>query len=86
LTRGPFDADAIALCVVQGGIPSSAVGSSALTTIAGEALTFSRKFRKDFVNDSIIGEKTFGQFSDFPIDVACDNGVIHSVGQCIERL
>mmetsp|Transcript_31817 Transcript_31817/g.37095 ORF Transcript_31817/g.37095 Transcript_31817/m.37095 type:complete len:191 (+) Transcript_31817:73-645(+) len=86
LTRGPFDADAIGLCIVQGTIPSSAVGSAPLTTIAGESLTYSRKFRKDFVNDSIIGEKTFGNFADFPIDVACDNGVIHSVGQCIERL
>lgn len=86
LTRGPFDAAAIGLCIIQGGISSSAIGTSALTTINGEALTYSRKFRKDFVNDSIIGEKTFGPYSDFPTDVACDNGVIHSVGQCIERL
>jgi hypothetical protein len=86
LTRGPFDAEAIKLCVVQGGISSSAVGSTPLTTLGGETLTYSRKFRKDFVNDSIIGEKTFGQFSDFPTDVAADNGTIHTVGQCIERL
>jgi hypothetical protein len=32
------------------------------------------------VDDSILGEKTFGAFSDFPVDVACDNGVIHAVG------
>ena len=86
LTRGPFDAAAIGLCVVQGAISSSAIGSTPLTTINGDSLTYSRKLRKDFVNDSIIGEKTFGPYADFPIDVACDNGVIHSVGQCIERL
>jgi hypothetical protein len=86
LTRGPFDATAISLCIVQGGIPSSAVGTTALTTVNGESLTYSRKFRKDFVNDSIIGEKTFGVYEDFPTDVACDNGIIHTVGQAIERL
>ena len=32
------------------------------------------------MNDAILGEKTFGAFSDFPVDVACDNGLIHSIG------
>lgn len=86
LTRGPFNADACNLCIVQGAISSAGVGTTALPSLAGDALTYSRKFRKDFVNDSIIGEKTFGNFEDFPIDVAADNGVIHTVGQTIERL
>lgn len=85
LTRGPFDANAINYCIVPGQISSAGISTTPLTTASGESLTYSRKFRKDFVNDSIIGEKTFGQFADFPTDVAADNGVIHSVGIVPER-
>ena len=77
---GPVTADVLAYCVVPGTISSGAVSTTPLPSLAGPAITYSRKFRKDFVNDAILGEKTFGQFSDFPIDVACDNGVIHSIG------
>lgn len=77
---GPFDATLCSYCVVPGMISSSAVGSADLTNLAGAPLKYKRQFRKDFVNDSIIGEKTFGQFSDFPTDVTCDNGVIHTIG------
>jgi len=77
---GPFDAAACKLHIVSGNVPSSSVGSVALTSIGGTALVYKRAFRKDYVNDVIIGEKTFGQFSDFPTDVACSNGVIHTVG------
>jgi len=77
---GPFDAAACQLHIVSGNIPSSQVGSADLTSISGEKLVYKRAFRKDFVNDVIIGEKTFGQFADFPVDVACSNGVIHGVG------
>lgn len=85
LARGPVDANALKYCIVPGNIASSAVSTSPLTTLNGQALTYSRKFRKDFVNDSILGEKTFGQFDDFPTDVACDNGVIHSIGIMLEQ-
>jgi uncharacterized surface protein with fasciclin (FAS1) repeats len=77
---GPFDAAVCKYCIVPGAVSSGAVSGADLTTAQGESLLYSRKFRKDFVNDAIIGEKTFGLFSDFPTDVACDNGVIHSVG------
>jgi uncharacterized surface protein with fasciclin (FAS1) repeats len=77
---GPVDAAVLQYCIVPGALSSSAVSNQPLTTLQGTALTYSRKFRKDFVNDAILGEKTFGQFSDFPIDVACDNGVVHSIG------
>ena len=78
--NGPLTADAIAYMVINGAISSSAISSADLTTVNGKTLTYSRKFRKDFVNDAIIGEKTFGPFADFPTDVACDNGMIHAVG------
>uniref|UniRef100_A0A7S2EJ04 FAS1 domain-containing protein n=1 Tax=Trieres chinensis TaxID=1514140 RepID=A0A7S2EJ04_TRICV len=80
IMNGPLTADAIAYMVISGAVSSSAISSADLTTVNGKTLTYSRKFRKDFVNDAIIGEKTFGPFADFPTDVACDNGVIHSVG------
>jgi uncharacterized surface protein with fasciclin (FAS1) repeats len=77
---GPVDAAVCNYCIVQGQVPSSGVSSASLSTMQGESLVYSRKFRKDFVNDAILGEKTFGPFADFPVDVGCDNGVIHSVG------
>merc|ERR1712032_650047 len=72
---GPFDAAACKLHIVAANVPSASVGSADLTSISGEELVYRRAFRKDFVNDAIIGEKTFGQFADFPTDVTCSNGL-----------
>jgi uncharacterized surface protein with fasciclin (FAS1) repeats len=80
LRKGPITADVLNYCIVPGMVAASGVSSNPLKTLQGESLTYSRKFRKDFVDDAILGEKTFGAFSDFPVDVACDNGLIHSVG------
>jgi uncharacterized surface protein with fasciclin (FAS1) repeats len=77
---GPVDAAALSFCIVSGAVSSGALGSADLTTLSGSALVYKRQFRKDFINDSIVGEKTFGPFEDFPTDVACDNGIIHAVG------
>jgi len=81
---GPVDASVINYCIVPGQLSSTAISTTPLTTLSGQSLNYSRKFRKDFVNDAIVGEKTFGAFSDFPTDVACDNGVIHSIGVVLE--
>merc|ERR1712127_797713 len=80
--RGPLTADVLKLHIVQGQISSADVPSATLTSIGGDALNYRYAVRKHFVNDAIIGEKTFGPYSDYPIDVACSNGVIHSVGLC----
>lgn len=77
---GPFDADCCKTHIVKGNVPSSSVGTADLSNLGGKPLTYKRAFRKDFVNDVIIGEKTFGQYSDFPTDVSVSNGVIHTVG------
>eukprot|EP00552_Chaetoceros_brevis_P004719 CAMPEP_0197735026 /NCGR_PEP_ID=MMETSP1435-20131217/185_1 /TAXON_ID=426625 /ORGANISM="Chaetoceros brevis, Strain CCMP164" /LENGTH=201 /DNA_ID=CAMNT_0043322541 /DNA_START=29 /DNA_END=634 /DNA_ORIENTATION=+ len=82
-TVGPITADVLNYCIVPGNVSSGAVSSAPLTTLQGSAITYSRKFRKDFVDDAILGEATFGQFSNFPTDVACDNGVVHSIGMVI---
>lgn len=81
--KGPVDASVCNYCIVQGLVPSSALSSAPLTTLQGDSLTYGRRFRKDFVNDAIVGEKTFGPYADFPTDVQCDNGVIHTVGICL---
>ena len=83
-TVGPVTADVLKYCIVKGEVPSASVGSADLSNELGKSLTYSRKFRKDFVDDAILGEKTFGPFSDFPVDVKCDNGIIHSIGLCLD--
>jgi len=82
LMKGPVDAAVVKMHIVPGLIASADVSTAALTTLGGTSLTYRYAVRKHFVNDAIIGEKTFGMFSDFPVDVACSNGVIHSVGLC----
>lgn len=76
---GPFDAAICKLHVVLGKVPSSAVSSATLTTLAGTDLVYKRAVRKDFVNDVVVGEKTFGPYNDFPIDVECSNGLVHGI-------
>ena len=77
---GPVDARVCSYHIIPGQLSSSAIFTAPLTTLQGQPLAYLRKFRKDFVNDAIIGEKTFGAFLDFPTNVACANGVIHSIG------
>eukprot|EP00536_Pseudo-nitzschia_multiseries_P006030 jgi/Psemu1/255043/estExt_Genewise1Plus.C_1240047 len=77
---GPFDADACKTHIVNGKVASSAVSTADLSNVGGTPLAYRRAVRKDFINDAIIGEKTFGMFSDYPVDVETSNGVIHGVG------
>mmetsp|Transcript_32164 Transcript_32164/g.78147 ORF Transcript_32164/g.78147 Transcript_32164/m.78147 type:complete len:265 (+) Transcript_32164:137-931(+) len=76
---GPFDANVCKMHIVTGKVPTSQVSSATLSTLSGETLTYKRAVRKDFVNDIVIGEKTFGQYNDFPVDVECSNGLIHAI-------
>jgi uncharacterized surface protein with fasciclin (FAS1) repeats len=82
LMRGTFDADIVKMHIVPGKIASSDVPTADLTTIGGTTLSYRYAVRKHFVNDVIIGEKTFGPFSDYPMDVECDDGLIHTIGVC----
>lgn len=82
LLRGPLTADVLKLHIVKGNIASTAVSSADLTSLGGVPLKYRYAVRKNFVNDAIIGEKTFGPYTDYPIDVQCGNGVIHAVGLC----
>ena len=82
LTRGPLTADVIKMHIVNGKFSTADVPTADLTSIGGDKLNYRYAVRKNFVNDAIIGEKTFGPYADYPVDIACDNGVIHTVGLC----
>ena len=79
--RGPLTAEVIKMHIVKGKIASKDIPTTPLNSLAGP-LKYRYAVRKHFVNDAVIGEKTFGPFSDYPIDVQCDNGVIHAVSLC----
>ena len=82
LLRGPITADIVKMHIVPGQISSADVPTADLTSLGGTPLNYRYAVRKHFVNDAIIGEKTFGPYADYPMDVSCSNGVIHTVGLC----
>lgn len=77
--RGPMTADIVKMHIVEGKIKSSDIPNTPLNSLNGP-LTYRYAVRKHFVNDAIIGEKTFGKGPDFPIDIDCGNHIIHTVG------
>jgi len=79
--RGPITADIVKLHIVPGKFDTTAVRTADLQSLNGP-VTYRYAVRKHFVNDAIIGESTFGPFSDYPVDVECSNGIIHGVGLC----
>ena len=78
--RGPVDANVVKMQIVPGKIASGDVRGD-LQSLNGP-LKYRYAVRKHFVNDVVIGEKSFGPYPDYPIDVACSNGVIHAVSNC----
>eukprot|EP00523_Entomoneis_sp_CCMP467_P008136 CAMPEP_0168740472 /NCGR_PEP_ID=MMETSP0724-20121128/12002_1 /TAXON_ID=265536 /ORGANISM="Amphiprora sp., Strain CCMP467" /LENGTH=263 /DNA_ID=CAMNT_0008787919 /DNA_START=137 /DNA_END=928 /DNA_ORIENTATION=+ len=76
--KGPIDATVVKMQIVPGKMASSEVRGD-LTSLAGP-LSYRYAVRKHFLNDAIIGEKSFGPYPDFPVDVECSDGVIHAVG------
>lgn len=78
-------ADALRYHVVPGKILASQIDKDLPTALQGKSLTYSRKFRKTFVDDAIVGqEDNFGGGSKFPKDIVCDNGVIHAISTILE--
>lgn len=66
--------------VVEGKVTTSQFSSASLKTLEGSSLTYRRMYRKDFIDDATPGVKSEGpsKSSNWPSDVACDNGVLHS--------
>jgi len=85
MMKGPVDADVCRFQVVKGIVASGDVSSADLSTLAGTPLTYRYAVRKHFINDAIVGEKTFGPFSDYPVDVACGNGVVHGMSVVLQQ-
>jgi len=80
---GEITADVLKYHVVPGKVTYAQI-SGDLKTLEGSSLKYSRKFRKTFVDDAIVGqEDNFGGGSKFPKDVECDNGVIHAISSIL---
>jgi len=76
----PIDADVLKYHVIEGKKALDALNTDQ-KTLNGGTLTAYRKFRKNWLDYAIIGLKSEGpsKSSNWPADVACDNGVIHAI-------
>ena len=62
-------------------VMASGVSTADLKTVEGSSLTYRRMFRKDFIDEALLGVKSAGpsKGQNYPCDVECDNGVIHAI-------
>jgi uncharacterized surface protein with fasciclin (FAS1) repeats len=82
-TGGQLSADVCNYHIVSGVVPSSALSSADLTTKQGTAITYRRKFRKDFVDDAFTAVSNSPPRTSYKADIAADNGVIHMINEVI---
>ena len=76
----PIDADVLKYHVIEGKKTMDALNTDQ-KTLNGGTLTSYRKFRKNWLDNAIIGLKSEGpsKSSNWPADVECDNGLIHAI-------
>jgi len=76
----PIDADVLKYHVIEGKKSMSDLNADQ-KTLNGATLTSYRKFRKNWLDDAVIGLQSEGASKgmNWPADVACDNGVIHAI-------
>ena len=76
----PIDADVLKYHVIEGKKSMDDLVTDQVT-LNGGTLTSYRKFRKNWLDDAVIGLKSEGasKSQNWPADVACDNGVIHAI-------
>ncbi len=79
-TGGKITADILKYHVIPGKKSLDALNTNQKTLQGGE-LTAYRKFRKNWLDNAIIGLKSEGpsKSSNWPADVECSNGVIHAI-------
>jgi len=82
-TGGVLSKEVCAYHVVKGVVPSASIGSADLTTLEGGSITYRRMFRKDFVDNAIVGAKYSPPRSSYAADIKADNGVIHGINEVI---
>ena len=82
--QGYMDDEILKYHIILGKHSSEAFsGGGDFKTLNGESLTYTRKYRKDFLDDAIIGMiGEIGQ-TPYPKDVECDNGVIHAIDRVL---
>ncbi|GMI30861.1 hypothetical protein TrCOL_g12542 [Triparma columacea] len=79
-----FTADVLKYHVVEGKHTVASIGGD-LKTLNGKDLTYARKFRKTFLDDTIMGQETnYGGGSGYPCDIEADNGIIHIVSTTLD--
>lgn len=79
-----LDEDIIKYHIILGKHASNSFSAGGdFKTLNGESLTYTRKYRKDFLDDAIIGMiGEIGQ-TPYPKDVECDNGLIHAIDRVL---
>eukprot|EP00518_Triparma_eleuthera_P002188 CAMPEP_0182452754 /NCGR_PEP_ID=MMETSP1319-20130603/100_1 /TAXON_ID=172717 /ORGANISM="Bolidomonas pacifica, Strain RCC208" /LENGTH=200 /DNA_ID=CAMNT_0024650617 /DNA_START=30 /DNA_END=632 /DNA_ORIENTATION=+ len=81
---GGMSAEEVKYHIAEGKHTSGSI-SGDITTLTGKALIYERKFRKTFMDEAIIGQvDNFGGGSAYPVDVAADNGVIHTISVTLD--
>merc|ERR1719183_2316520 len=76
----PITADILKYHVIPGKVPLSSIAGDQ-KTLNGKSLTYGRRFRKNWLDNAIVGLKSEGpsKSSNWPCDVAADNGLIHAI-------
>ena len=76
----PITADVLKYHVIPGKVSMDGLTVDQ-KTLEGSSLTAYRKFRKNWLDNAIIGLKSEGpsKSSNWPADIACDNGIIHAI-------
>merc|ERR1711924_330759 len=61
------------------------VTADILKTLQGDSLKYGRRFRKTFLDGAMVGNKSAGpsKSQNWPCDVECSNGVIHSIDKVL---
>eukprot|EP00751_Fragilariopsis_kerguelensis_P041810 CAMPEP_0171011992 /NCGR_PEP_ID=MMETSP0736-20130129/23260_1 /TAXON_ID=186038 /ORGANISM="Fragilariopsis kerguelensis, Strain L26-C5" /LENGTH=182 /DNA_ID=CAMNT_0011444929 /DNA_START=270 /DNA_END=821 /DNA_ORIENTATION=- len=85
--KGYLDEDILKYHILKGKHSSTSFSSGDSnkyeTLLEGECLTYTRKYRKNFLDDSIIGMiGEIGQ-TPYPCDIECDNGIIHAIDRVL---
>mmetsp|Transcript_2104 Transcript_2104/g.3729 ORF Transcript_2104/g.3729 Transcript_2104/m.3729 type:complete len:202 (+) Transcript_2104:36-641(+) len=82
--QGYMDEEILKYHIILGAHASDSFsGGGDLKTLNGESLTYTRKYRKDFLDDAIIGMiGEIGQ-TPYPKNVVCENGIIHAIDRVL---